>query len=173
MHRFIYLVILVLGGIVLNSDGFLAETAHAHGTEVAYNVSSAVTIEARYDNGEPMADAQVTIYAPDNPQSPWQIGQADSKGLYTFVPDTAIPGRWDLSIRTAGHGEMVYVDVDETNSIAEISGGSSGFTMAQIALMSVSVIWGCVGTALYFMGGNQGKQKGSLDTPSEVATTLA
>lgn len=37
------------------------------------------------------------------------------------------------------------------------SGIATGLTPAQIALMSVSVIWGCVGTALYFTRGSKAK----------------
>lgn len=129
----------------------ITSTALAHGTKIGLNEVEAVEIEARFDNGDPMAEAQVAVYAPTDRATPWLTGQADVNGHFVFVPDRALAGQWDIQLRTAGHGDWVYLDMAEGN-ITELRGSGGGFTLAQIVLMSAAVIWGFVGTALYFMG---------------------
>jgi nickel transport protein len=121
-------------------------TASAHGAKIEYTINMAVEIVATYDSGETMGAAQVTVYAPDDPATPWLSGTTDEGGRFTFMPDPVIPGTWDVQVRQAGHGDIIHIPIGE----GAASGGSSGFTPLQIALMSASVIWGFVGTALYF-----------------------
>lgn len=118
----------------------------AHGAKIEYSVNMAVEIVATYDSGEPMDAAQVTVYAPDDPATPWLSGTTDEDGCFTFTPDAEIPGTWDVQVRQAGHGDIIHIPIGEGTA----SGGSTGFTPIQIVLMSASVIWGFVGTALYF-----------------------
>ncbi len=133
----------------------LSVSASAHGIDAGYRTIddvSAVTIQAAYDTGEPMAGAQVTVYAPDNPAEPWLQGQCDPNGRFAFVPDRSQPGTWDVRVRQAGHGTFLHVPVasDDTPEAPEaLSPKNSGFTPAQIGLMSACVIWGFVGTALF------------------------
>ncbi len=86
--------------------------AHAHGTEItAQPDGRTITINALFDTGEPMAEAQVLIYAPDDPQATWQKGVTDDAGLYSFEIDPALAGDWSINIRTAGHGQWLYLTV--------------------------------------------------------------
>ena len=136
--------LLVLGlPIVLG----LPMRAYAHGVIIEYTVDMAIEIVAMYDNGEPMAGAQVVVYAPDDPSTPWLTGVCDDQGRFTFVPDASKPGTWDIQVRQAGHGGMVHIPVGE-GMVATTETG--GFGVLQIVLMSACVIWGFVGTALYF-----------------------
>lgn len=130
-----------------------AGSAQAHGTDIAYTVGTQVQLQANFDSGEPMANAQVTVYAPDDPATPWLMGEADAEGRFAFAPDTTIPGRWDVFVRTAGHGDSLYFDIDENTAITGVASTGGGLTLPQIILMSASVIWGMVGTALYFARG--------------------
>ena len=41
----------------------LAVPAHAHGARIEYTVDMVIEIVANYDSGEPMAGAQVCLYA--------------------------------------------------------------------------------------------------------------
>lgn len=135
----------------------LTALASAHGIDAGYQTVddvAVVAVQAAYDTGEPMAGAQVTVYAPDNPAEPWLQGQCDADGRFAFVPDRSRPGTWDVRVRQAGHGTFLHVPVeaDDTTGAAEaLSSRSSGFTPAQIGLMSACVLWGFVGTALYFV----------------------
>lgn len=141
----------------------MTSTALAHGTEIGLNEVAAVEIDARFDNGDPMAEAQVTVYAPTDRATPWLTGLADANGHFVFVPDRALSGQWDIQLRTAGHGDWVYLDVAE-GDITELRGSGGGLTIPQIVLMSAAVIWGFVGTALYFMGNR--KEESVIQVPN-------
>ncbi|NQT71189.1 MAG: carboxypeptidase regulatory-like domain-containing protein [Chloroflexi bacterium] len=126
---------------------YLPTTAYAHGAKIEYTVATNIEIVAKYDSGEPMAKAQVSIYAPDNPSTPWLTGTCDEEGRFSFTPDTSIPGTWDIQVRQAGHGDMIHITIDE----GSVSGSSSsGYSTGQIIIMAVCVIWGILGTALFF-----------------------
>jgi nickel transport protein len=87
------------------------------------------------------------VYAPDDPSTPWLTGVCDDEGRFSFVPDTSKPGMWDVQVRQAGHGDIVHIPVGED---AAVSGSTGGYTTLQIVLMALCVVWGSVGTALYF-----------------------
>jgi len=121
--------------------------AFAHGAKIEYTVNLAIELVSTYDNGEPMAGAQFVVYAPDDPTTPWLTGVCDDEGRFSFVPDTSKPGIWDVQVRQAGHGDIVHIPVGE-DTVA--MGGGGGFSHLQIGLMAACVVWGSVGTALYF-----------------------
>ncbi len=125
----------------------LPTKAYAHGVKVEYTVNVAIDIVAMYDDGHPMAGAQFVVYAPDDPSTPWLTGVCDDEGRFSFVPDTTKPGIWDVQVRQAGHGDIVHIPVGED---AAVSGSTGGYTALQIVLMALCVVWGSVGTALYF-----------------------
>lgn len=126
----------------------LATIARAHGASIEYTVSPRVEIAAAYDSGEPMAGGQVTVYAPDDPTTPWLTGACDEEGRFAFTPDPDKPGTWDVQVRQAGHGAMAHVPVGETGATSS----GAGYTPLQIVLMVACVVWGFIGTALYFSG---------------------
>ena len=120
--------------------------AYAHGASIEYTTEVTVTLRAAYDSGEPMAGGQVTVYAPEDPTTPWLTGVCDEEGRFRFTPDPAMPGTWDVQVRQAGHGDIVHIPIAE--GLASSSGG--GYSTGQVLLMVASVIWGFVGTALFF-----------------------
>ncbi|MBK8988752.1 MAG: carboxypeptidase regulatory-like domain-containing protein [Chloroflexi bacterium] len=120
-------------------------TAAAHGAKIEYSLDTVIQIQARYDSGEPMGGGQVVVYAPNDPATPWLTGVADENGRFTFTPDPALPGTWDVQVRQAGHGDIIHIPVGGGSQAA-----AAGYTTPQIILMSASVVWGMVGTALYF-----------------------
>ncbi len=119
----------------------------AHGIKIEYAIDTSIKIQAKYDSGQPMAEAQATVYAPDDPSTPWLVGTCDEEGLFSFTPDASIPGTWDIQVRQAGHGDMIHIEIEEGSAS---SSGSSGYSTSQIIIMSACVIWGIIGTALYF-----------------------
>jgi len=122
--------------------------AFAHGAKIDYTASTTIELVAAYDDGEPMSGAQVVIYAPDDPSTPWLTGVCDDEGRFSFTPDTSKPGIWDVQVRKAGHGDIIHIPVGGDAAVA--AGGISGYTTLQIGLMAACVVWGSVGTALYF-----------------------
>jgi nickel transport protein len=123
-------------------------TASAHGAKIEYTISPAVEIHATYDTGEPLAEGQVTVYAPDDLTTPWLTGVCDEEGRFIFTPDPAKPGTWDVQVRQAGHGDIIHIPIGEGGEAA--ASGSTGYTPLQIVLMGASVGWGLIGTALFF-----------------------
>jgi nickel transport protein len=137
-------IIAVIGVFMLGLA--LPTEVSAHGVNIEYTSDVTIEIIARYDTGTPMAEAQVAVYAPDEPSTPWLTGVCDEEGRFSFTPDTSRPGIWDVQVRLAGHGGMIHIPVGETAAAA----GGGGFSHLQIGLMSACVVWGTVGTALYF-----------------------
>ena len=136
------LVLLLVGLVII----LLPMHAYAHGARIEYKSSMAIEIVAKFDSGEPMDGAQVVVYAPDAPSTPWLTGICDGEGRFTFTPDSEKPGTWDVQVRQAGHGDIIHIPVGE-GTVSTASSG--GYSVLQIVLMSVCVIWGIVGTALY------------------------
>lgn len=139
----------------------LATTALAHGAEIKYTLNATVEIRASYDNGDPMDGGQVAVYAPDDPSTPWLTGVCDPQGRFSFTPDPALPGTWDVQVRQAGHGDIIHIPV----GAGVASSGGGGYTTPQIVLMGACVIWGLVGTALFFSR-KPGPQAGDADAHS-------
>lgn len=143
--------------------------AIAHGVTVEHRQVSSVEINARFETGEPMANAQVLIYAPANPAEPWQQGTTDDQGQFSFTPDAAQPGSWEVMVRQAGHGVVTTIPVgnsspenstsnpgteaeSEPNSLIS---PSTGLSPVQQGITIGSVIWGFIGTALFFARGKR------------------
>ncbi len=132
--------------------------ALAHGVAVDYRVTSAnVEIEATYDSGKPLANAQVVIYAPDAPTQAWLTGTADAEGRFSFTPPANQMGNWQVKVRQAGHGAVLNVPVasnsqDAGLQVAQDSGlhESHAVNPVQRGLMSFAVIGGFVLTAVIF-----------------------
>jgi nickel transport protein len=124
-----------------------AQEALAHGVELEYHERNAIEVVAHYDTGEPMAEAQVAVFAPGSPAEPWLTGFCDESGRFSFVPDPQLPGLWEVQVRQAGHGGLIRIEVGESGVDAPAVGG---YTNAQKVLMIAAVTWGLVGTALFF-----------------------
>ncbi|WP_045222361.1 carboxypeptidase-like regulatory domain-containing protein [Desulfonatronum thioautotrophicum] len=125
---------------------------YAHGALIQWHQSPGIIIYAKYDTGQPMAEAQVAVFAPDNPARAWLTGQTDAEGRFSFAPDPDIPGTWAVQARQAGHGAMAHIPISsDTENQPDISLQSPSITTPlQRAVMIGSVVWGCVGTALFF-----------------------
>jgi nickel transport protein len=138
----------------------MASAAWAHGAHIEYEITQAIQLTARYDNGDPMAEAQVTVYSPSDPANVWQKGVTDQAGQYIFAPDPDQSGNWEVQVRQAGHGDIVAIPMAEADSGQDLEtlipptlaspARSENGTGLQKGLMVASVIWGCVGTALFF-----------------------
>lgn len=126
----------------------------AHGVKINSRSSQAIEIEAMYDSGEPMSNGQVTIYAPDEPSTPWLEGTTDDQGRFLFIPDLGKLGNWEVKVRQTGHGNLISIPIqgsaDSTAPVILSHNSSSNYSPMQTTVMMVSIIWGCIGTALYF-----------------------
>ena len=138
-------IVVIIGALMLGLA--LPAQAYAHGVNLEYTTDVKVEITARYDSGTPMGGAQVAVYAPSDPNTPWLTGVCDEEGRFSFVPDASQPGIWDVQVRLAGHGGILHIPVGRDAAVTDNGGG---FSHLQIGLMTACVVWGTVGTALYF-----------------------
>ncbi len=152
MYRSMRPIGFAFGGMVLGLLG-LPTIALAHGAHIQARTAEAIEIQAAYDSGDPMQQAQVQVYAPDDPQTPVFTGMTDDAGRYVFVPDQ--PGDWEVSVRQAGHGDITVIPVTDNETLAATFKNSTGLSGWQRAIVAGAVTWGCVGTALYFRRGKQ------------------
>ncbi|MDA0269317.1 MAG: hypothetical protein O3A14_20760, partial [Cyanobacteria bacterium] len=59
-----------------------ARPANAHGAHIQAREATAIEIQATYDSGEPMAEAGVEVYDPNDPQTPRFTGTTASAGRF-------------------------------------------------------------------------------------------
>jgi len=128
--------------------------AIAHGAHIQARTTTAVEVQAAYDTGEPMAEASVQVFAPDDPQTPVFTGTTDASGRYVFAPTQ--PGDWEVSVRQAGHGDIAVIPVEADSVIASSFTNDAGLSPLQRVIVAGAVTWGCIGTALFFW--RRGKQ---------------
>ena len=166
MKQSSFLLFLLLNGVLL-------EPSWAHGSQIKYYQTSAIAIQASFEDGTPMANAQAVVYSPQDPTTPWLTGMTDEEGQFTFVPDSSLSGNWDVKIRQSGHGDIVSIPVVEgrivsnlkeqsatletskTRESLEISAtgavpSNQDFTPWQKLMMTLTSVWGFVGTAFFF-----------------------
>ncbi len=141
--------------------------AIAHGVQLKHQTLEAVEIQAVYDNGNPMSNAQVTVYAPTDPQTPWRQGTADENGRFLFAPDPSLSGDWAVRVRQGGHGTILNLAIASPNSngvqnspsrSGPLISPSTSVNPLPTGLAIASGVWGFVGTALFFsrFNGNSG-----------------
>jgi len=123
------------------------QAAMAHGVDLSIAPRDGIEVVATFEGGEAMAEAQVAVFVPDEPAEPWLTGTTDEEGRFFFVPDATMAGTWEVQVRQAGHGGIVRIEVSEAGTAEEVRTGLSNL---QKAVMALAVIWGSVGTALYF-----------------------
>lgn len=126
-----------------------------HGARVIWEVQGdSVHISAAFDDGTPMNEAQVTVFSAAEPSLPYTSGLTDENGKFSFLPDLEQSLAWDVQVRKAGHGDIVHFSLDGSTD-TRIDQGA--FTTLQIILMSMCVVWGFVGTALFFASKRKGQ----------------
>ncbi|BAC08971.1 carboxypeptidase regulatory-like domain-containing protein [Thermosynechococcus vestitus] len=147
-------MVLVSGAVL----GWMVPKALAHGVDLRYEPQQVIRITAKYDSGQPLADARVQVFAPDRPQAAVISGTTNAQGEFQFVPDR--PGQWQVQVRQAGHGGWLTIPVapqGQTTTAAAIAVAPrvpttlslSQYTPAQITVMVLAVLWGAIGTACF------------------------
>lgn len=141
--------------IILASLG-LTNKAEAHGSQIEYQSQQTIVITAKFDDGTLMKNAQVVIYAPQDPTTPWTTGITDQNGQFMFIPDLQQHGNWDVKVRQAGHGNIISIPLNQNNiNYAQVNTPNNNqYTPLQKIIMGVSVIWGLIGTTLFFKSKN-------------------
>ena len=163
MKQLSFLVFLFLSGV-------FSEPIWAHGSQIKYHQITKIVLQARFDDGTPMKNAQAVVYSPQDPTTPWLTGITDENGQFNFVPDPNLSGNWDVKIRQSGHGDIISIplvagriasglteqpnltrtqkplDISETGVVSS----NNELTPWQKLLMTITSVWGFIGTACYF-----------------------
>lgn len=139
-------------GIGLSSLGLwsslLSQPAQSHGTQIDYQITPSVNVVAQYESGDAMSQAQVAVFAPDDPQTPWETGLTDATGRFQFSPAPRQSGNWEVQVRQAGHGSVITIPIAANGTVEPTTQG--GLTLAHKLLMTGLGLWGFLGTGLYF-----------------------
>jgi nickel transport protein len=69
--------------------------AHGFSVDMAVN-GKVVILKASYSSSQPLVDASVFIYSPNEPDNEWQKGRTDKTGHFAFLPD--VQGEWTVVI---------------------------------------------------------------------------
>jgi nickel transport protein len=96
--------------------GASAAWAHAAQTDYFVDLFAAelqLEFTASYSTGEPMAEADVIVYAPGDRETPWEESATDEVGHYTFKPDAELVGDWRIEFEKDGHEDIRIVPVDD------------------------------------------------------------
>jgi nickel transport protein len=101
-------------GLVIGSSS----PALAHAVETDYFVDLfaaelALEFTASFSTGEPMAEASVVVYAPNDTETPWAEGQTNADGQFTFEPDPELVGDWRIEFKQGGHEDIRIVPIDD------------------------------------------------------------
>ncbi|MEB3213306.1 MAG: carboxypeptidase regulatory-like domain-containing protein [Leptolyngbyaceae bacterium] len=96
-----------------------APRAIAHMIETDFSLfGEELEFQSTFSTGEPVQEAQVTIYSPDNPDEPWAELTTDEEGRFSFNPDEAIAGNWEIRIdQGIGHTDLWTVPVNAERGV--------------------------------------------------------
>lgn len=118
----------------------------AHGINAEILSGNVIAVKFSYDGGAAMKNAAVKIFAPDNYEHPSISAATNEQGMVYFVPTKK--GEWILMAKDdGGHIKRVNIPVDESK-IAQSS--SHDLTYLQKIIIAICVVWGFIGTALFF-----------------------
>jgi nickel transport protein len=154
-------VLRILLGIALAAATGATPVA-AHGSHVeatitrTIEVTRTVEVVATTHGSRPMADGQVTVFAPGAPEEPWLSAVCDAEGRVRFELPADAAGTWDIRVAHRGHGGRIQLEVpgedgDTRDTItAEAIAAQPQLSTLQKAILGGGVVWGCIGTALFF-----------------------
>lgn len=148
---------IILSSLIGLSATFgIATDAWGHAVQTDYFVDLfaaelSLELTATYSSGEPMQEAQVLVYAPNEQATPWLTSETDASGNFTFEPDESLPGEWRIEFKKEGHQDMLLVPVDDRgidyinitqteNRDVHYAGGLASVAIGVLALASGLVI---------------------------------
>ncbi len=134
---------------------FLPAQLPAHGTGIdLLKESAARSIYCYYSSGDPMAYAEILVYAPSDSTMEYQNGRTDRSGHFAFVPDRG--GTWRIVVNDGqGHrcetsvtvGTKPHADKSSREASASVaSPQKAGSTMTSLgAICGLSLIFNFFG----------------------------
>ncbi|MEM9136676.1 MAG: hypothetical protein AAGB01_04940 [Cyanobacteria bacterium P01_F01_bin.42] len=119
--------------------GVMAGPALSHGVQTDYLLSpkDGLALDVTFSTGEPMAEAPVKIYSPDNLDTPWFEGKTDEDGKFNFQPDKSMEGEWTVEIGELSHADILSVPVQSGG--IQLDNISRDLSDAQVAQAPFSI----------------------------------
>lgn len=121
-HAAIFLLLTVAGCCLLESPAAAFDLFATH----------EVTAQFATSNGKPMANAEVRVFAPGEPQTPVETGHTDADGKFVFPADR--DGMWTAEARTKDEVARVMIHV-----------GGASQQQQQSRIRPIIVIGGLIG----------------------------
>lgn len=132
----------------------LLQVLWAHGVSHQL-INGGIGIQIYYDDGTPLAYADVTIFSSADKDVEFQSGLTDKNGRFYFGPD--LDGVWTILIDDGlGHGLKKEIKVEEQQVVKSTTGGM--ISRWQKILIGVSLIVGLTG---FMYGYSVRRQTGS------------
>jgi len=126
-----------------------------HGVDFVL-INGGTGVEARYDSGDPISHADVTVYSPENSDEPFQIGVTDRNGRFFFFPDA--DGKWKVIVNDGtGHGGTFYVTVRDSVSVQDELNVKPAGRKIKI-LSGIMVIFGLTGILFFALARRERKR---------------
>ena len=97
-----------------------------------------VTVQFASTDGKPLADADVTVFAPGNPKTPVKTGKTDKDGKFEFGTDR--DGLWTAEARVPGEVARASVRVGGAAS-QERNGVSPFLVFGALGVLLVIAVW--------------------------------
>ena len=120
-------------------------TLQAHG--VRCKITKSLGIQVYFDSGSLVTEAEVKIYAPGNRKTPFLKCKTNLRGEAFFTPNKV--GLWIIVVKdSSGHGLRKDIEV---NSNMITSSKNSSLDWTRKIIMAICVVWGFIGTALFFV----------------------
>lgn len=95
-----------------------------------------------------MANCDVLIFYPLSTKVDMKT-RTNNDGLFSFIPDKA--GIWTIQVRDkSGHGMRINLEIDKQLKLKKDNTVKQGISYIQKIIMATCVIWGFIGTALFF-----------------------
>lgn len=140
---------MVIGAIALPFKAI----AHSVETDYLLDSRNQLSVTSKFSTGDPLPNAKVVIYAPDQPDKPWIEGTTDANGTYAFQPDPALKGEWKVRIGQGDHGDILYVPVSaqgiEVDKISQLGYDTPHSVAGQMALMGAIAVASGLGTTAW------------------------
>jgi nickel transport protein len=130
----------------------LPSAAFAHSVETDYFLTpkSELEFQVKFSSGEPFHDAQVQVYAPNEPSKPWMEAKTNAEGNFAFQPDKSVQGDWTVKIGELEHSDILTVPVTQqgvnVDQISERPDNPKGTN--QFVVLGFMIVSGGIGTRL-------------------------
>lgn len=126
----------------------------SHGLGYQVLNKNIVGLEVQYDNGAPLIEQDVIVYRPGNTQEAFLKSKTNEQGQFFFKPDKA--GEWIIVFKDQmGHAVRANIKINKDRFVDDQEANHGSYSFSQKLVMIFSVLWGLIGTALFFSKKNK------------------